>query len=124
MELGTDPSALTAVPGDPTTVMSVSLDETGKHLTWVETEPMGGRVVLRSMDLPFGAPQDVELRPDDGAPVDDAVTDGAWVAIRSGTKVELHQIGGDEKQGELNVADGVTQMALRPPGGGGSNSVL
>ncbi len=111
---------------DLSTVTSLALDPTGKVLTWVESMPMSGNVVTAHVrDLAAGTVADTPLRTDADAAVDDSVTDGAWVALRSGEKVELRELAGEKQSGTRTVPASVTGMAIRPVGGGGgSNSSL
>lgn len=112
---------------DLSTVMSLALDPTGQRLTWVESLPMDGAVTLHTAML---TPSDLTARDitaiplsEEGRPSpDDAVTDGAWVALRSGIDVTVHEVAGQQREGTLKVAPEVTEMALRTLGSGGSAS--
>lgn len=110
---------------DLATVMSLALDATGQHLTWVESTPMDGAVTLHTAVVSPTGPSatDVTTVPlsEEGQPSpDDAVTDGSWVALRTGVKVAVREVGGQERDGEIKVPPGVIEMALRTPGAGGS----
>ena len=127
-----DPSDLPPVPDvDAATVLSLALDATGARLTWVESVPMSGEVKVGTLDLPGGAATTVDIQPANAPASDDAVTDGVWVAVRVGRQVALSQLATTGPAaltgvtGTRTVPDGVTEMALREPaGGGGGNSPL
>lgn len=100
------------------TVMSLALDAEGSHVAWVETLPMSGAVNVWSMDLVGGVPSSTELRAESDTPSDDAVTDGVWVAVRVGTEVEVRELESGQ-EGTIDVASGVTEMAIRSSGSSG-----
>jgi len=105
------------------TVMSLALDMEATKLTWLEMAPMTGSLHVHIADLGSGAPPATEeLRTEDEAPADDAVTDGTWVAIRTGTTVEMRSLGENEAEGEREVPDDVTGMAIRSLGSAGSSN--
>ena len=72
-------------------------------------------------------PEIVQFDPNAPA-ADDAVTDGVWVAVRVGRQVALSQLATTGPAmltgvtGTRTVPDGVTEMALREPAGGGGGS--
>ncbi|MEI2652953.1 MAG: hypothetical protein V9G12_12560 [Microthrixaceae bacterium] len=92
---------------------------------------MSGEVKVGTLDLPGGAATTVDIQPANAPAADDTVTDGVWVAVRVGRQVALSQLATTGPAmltgvtGTRTVPDGVTEMALREPaGGGGGNSPL
>ena len=123
---GSDPTQLAPVAGvEPSTVMALALDPAATRATWVEAAPMSGQVSVHALELPNGTTTEFELRPDGSPLADDAVTDGNWVAVRSGTTVTLTQLATTGPAataagaGTRTVPAGVTEIALRASGGGG-----
>lgn len=124
-----NPDDLPPVDGvDPATVLSLALDPTGVRLTWVETVPMSGEVIVGALDLPGGTATTVDVQAANAPASDDAVTDGSWVAVRTGTQVALSQLATTGPvaltgmSGTRTVPDGVSEMALREPAGGGGGA--
>lgn len=111
---------------DVATVMSVAVEADGTKVTWVEAEPMSGVVNAHTAELPSGVPTTIQLRSEDAPTADDMVTDGEWVAIRTGTDVVFRDLAADPTVdvGTLTVVDGVSEMALRTAGGSAGSSVL
>lgn len=124
--VGTTPDQLTPVPGADanTTVVSMALSPDGTRLTWATMVPMGGGVSLHlaRLDQPTEPIGTVTLD-SSNTTVDDVVTDGAWVAARSGRTVTLSQLADTGplsvtgSTGTRSVPDGTTDIAIREAGG-------
>lgn len=128
---GSDPAGLTPVDGlDLATVMSLAIDVEATRVTWVQSTPMSGQVEIHVLSLADGTTTSTELQPESAPAVDDIVTDGAWVATRTGTAVVLTELaatgpaGTTGVTGTVTVTEGVTEMSLRPTGGGGGGPGL
>ena len=129
LSTGTDPASMSPVAGagDPSTVLSLALDDGGERMTWVTAVPMTGAVSVHLADVSAGGEaSSIEVRKRSTPPADDVVTDGGWVAVRSGAEVTLWQLSTDGpleltgNQGTRKVPAETTEITLREPGGGGS----
>jgi len=134
VETGTSPEAMVPVPGPtaPSAVTSLVLDPTeGRALTWLDTVPMTGKVVIHMFDIAAGTPAgELVLSEESAPPPDDAVTDGTWVALRNGDKVVFSQVkfGATPEltgnTGTRTVPAETTEIAIRAEGGGGAGPSL
>lgn len=107
-------------------VVSAVLDVEGVQLAWLERPGGSGGVVAHRRHLQGTEATEVTLREASDPPVDEAVTDGVWAALRTAGTVELWPLQADGPAGaeavEQAVPADVTQMAIKSTGGGGGGT--